>query len=279
MTDPASLQALIHERRQACGKKLQPTYASFLEMLNCVLTNQLKEPHPYRLHEDKLRTFYEQTKLFSLGGIGDEATLTGENYIYRIIKKGHLQYCVNFKWSVFRNPVRLWNLIMAKSDRGKRWLNLQDYVENTYPVDAVNGWFNCTWWTTFPLDQDVILGAYTIGMFSEWVTDEIYIMRAQIEDVNSLNVARVPTVIDAFMQPVFQPTEEPLPRTGGITINLSVYENPSKGVSEFFVKPIQVRFIEIKPIQIDLDTRLRHQEISQKDPLVLQSLVRYYDAL
>lgn len=280
MSDQASLQKEIYERRQACGRRLQPSYAQFLDMVNCVLTRQLNAPHPYRLHSDQITALGRQTKLFALGGIGDQATLGGEEFIYRVFKKGHLKDTVKFKWDEHRNPTKLWSWMMMKSPKGEPWVNLADFVENTYPVDDVERWFNCTWWTTFPLDRDVIVGAYTIGMFREWIDDEVYIMRAAVRNVEPLEVAHVPTVIDALMQPVFHPTKEPLPRSGGVTINLSAYKKPKQGVSEFLIKPLKVEVIQIKPVRIkDSATQSHYDEISLNDPLVLQSLVAYYDAL
>lgn len=280
MSDLTSLRDEIHKRRQSCGKKLQQTYGKLLDMFDCVLANELKRQHPYQLNEVQLCSFGEKTKLFSLGGVGDQATLSGERYIYRIINKGHLPNYVKFKWPVFNyKPDLLWNFLRTKSNKGEAWLDLQEYAENSYPQGAVRCWFSCTWWTSFPLDKDVVLGAYTIGMFSEWVTDEVFIMRALIQQIDSLEVARVPTVIDAFMQPVFQPVKEPPPPNCGITIDLSNYNNPAIGVDEFFVHPIEVKFIEIKPIELNFETRQHQPKISQDDPQVLRSLLTYYDAL
>lgn len=279
MTDPASLNTEIHARRQLCGKKLQPTYAAFLEMLGCVLANQLKAVHPYGSDLDLL-ALDQHTKLFALGGLGNQATLPAGEYLYRVFNRGSLPYVVDLKWPIYQaNPVLLWDALMSKSRRGDLWLRLADYAENAYPAERGNSRFKCTWWTTYPLDSDVILGAYTIGMFSEWINDEVYVMRVPVKDVNPLKVARVPTVIDAFIQPVFRPTKEPPPAEAGITINLSNHKNPTSGVNEFAIHPFEVQVIEIKPIKIELTLRQRHPKISKYDPDVLQSLISYYDAL
>lgn len=279
MSDAASLQTEIHQRRQSCGKKLQPDYAVMLEMLGCVLTNQLKAPHPYGSDLD-LPGFDQHTKLFELGGIGNEATLPAGEYVYRVINMLSLPYVVDLKWRRYQtSPVLLWNALMTRSRKGELWLRLADYAENKYQAERGSSRFRCTWWTTYPLDLDVILGAYTIGMFSEWINDEVYVMRAPVKALNPLNVARVPTVIDAFMQPVFQPTNATPPAKAGVTINLANHHQPTTGVDEFAVHPFEVDFIEIKPIKIEPALRQRHAEISKNDADVLQSLISYYDAL
>lgn len=279
MSGPTSLEAEIHQRRQSCGKRLQPAYAFLLEMLGCVLTNQLKTPHPYGTDLDLLG-FDQLTKLFSLGGIGNQATLPDDKYVYRVFNRGSLPYVVNLKWPRYQtNPVLLWDVLMTRSHKGDLWVKLADYAENAYPANRGEARFKCTWWTTYPLDSDVILGAYTIGMFSEWINDEVYVMRAPVKNLNLLKVARVPTVIDAFIQPVFQPTQDPPPAKFGVTINLASHQNPTSGVNEFAIHPFEVEFIEIKPIKIEPALRQRYPEISKNDPDVLQSLISYYDAL
>jgi hypothetical protein len=284
MTNLSSLQIDIHKRRQDCGKRLQQTYGIFLDMIDCVLTNQVKVEHPYALSDAQLCDLDKKTKLFSLGAIGDRATIPGEKYIYRMVGQGHLSKYVRFKWPEIRNnPKQLWDTLMVRSNYGKDWLKLQEFTEggpeHPYPGAGVNCWFDCTWWTTLPLDGDVILGGYTIGMFSEWIDNNTIIMRASIKEVESLGIAHVPTVIDGFPRPVFQPTEESSGPGSGITINLANYKKPAKGVEEFAVNPFKVKFIEIKPIELKSGDRDRRPDISKDDPEVLQSLLSYYDAL
>jgi hypothetical protein len=280
MTTLSLLRTEIHQSRQSCGKKLQQTYGILLEMFSCVLTHEMKVSHPYQLNETQLCNIDRKTKLFSLGGIGSQATLSGGKYIYRIFNKGHLPNYMKFRWPSFNNkPNLLWNFLRGKSKEGTEWINLQDYALNNYPENSVNCWFDCTWWTTYPLDEDVILGAYTIGMFSEWITNEVFVIRALIEQIDSLGVARVPTVIDAFMQPVFLPTKEPPSPDFGTTINLYDYNNLVSGVAEIAVNPFGVKFIEIKPLKVEPEKRQRYPAVSKDDPQVLQSLLSYYDAL
>jgi hypothetical protein len=250
-----------------------------LEMFGCVLINELKLPHPYQLNEVQLCEIDTRTKLFALGGAGTQASISGEKYIYRIFNKGHLPNNVRFKWPAFNNKSDLlWKFLRGKSKEGTKWVKLQDYALNNYP-NSVRCWFECTWWTTYPLDEDVMLGAYKIGMFSDWVTDEVYVMRALVEEVSALGVAHVPTVIDAFMQPVFLPTDEPPAPACGTTINLYDHQNLTIGVGEFVIQPFEVKLIEIKAISVKHDQKWPHRAVSVKDPDVLQSLLSYYDSL
>jgi hypothetical protein len=272
------LLAEIHGCRQVCGKKRQPTHTTMLDRLAEVMTGELKTTHPYDLKEAHLDLINQKTKIFAMGGMGSRAKTTS-SYMYRVINKGHLQSFVKLKWPGYRNnPTRLWKSMLTKSRKGRDWLRLRDFAESDYPGGSVNGWFNSTWWTDYPLDQDVILGAYTVGMFSEWITDEVYVLRVSVRALPSPDLARVPTVVEAFLQPVFQPAEEPSAQAG-VTINLSTYNQPEDGVGEFSLRPFAVESIEIKPVQLDSASRQRHQVISKTDPDVLQSLVRFYKTL
>lgn len=273
------LLAEIHGCRQACGKKRQPTHATMLDRLANVMTGELNTAHPYDLKEGDLNLINQKTKIFSMGGLGNRAVPKASTHLYRVVNKGHLQSFVRLKWPGYRNnPTRLWKSLLTKSRKGQDWLRLRDFAESDYPGGPVNSWFNSTWWTDYPLDRDVILGAYTVGMFSEWITDEVYVLRVSVRALPSPELARVPTVVEAFLQPVFQPTEEPAAEAG-VTINLSTYKQPVDGVDEFSLRPFAVESIEIKPVQLDSGSRQRHEVISKTDPDVLESLVRFYNTL
>jgi len=279
MNRATSLLTEIHDRRQICGKKRQPKYTTILTRLNDVLNSELNAEHPYALSDTQLESLNQRTNVFSFGGGGPRGKPVGNDYLYRIVKKGHLQYFVKLKWSGYRNNAsRMWKSIMTKSQRGRLWLRLEDFADQNYPAGIVNRWFNSTWWTDFPLDQDVILGAHTVGMFSNWITDEVYVLRVLVRSLVPLDVARVPTAVEAFLQPVFRPTEQDSSQAG-ITINLCTYKKPVDGVPEFCVRPFEVKHIDLKPVQLDVAARQRHQEISQWDPDVLQSLVNFYNTL
>lgn len=269
----------IHDRRQTCGKSRQPTNANILDSLAAVLNNEIKQPHPYAFTEHELKLFDDKTNVFSMCGRGNRATPRTTDYLYRVVNKGHLPAFTRLRWRGFRkDPTLLWDTLLTRSNKGKDWLPLAEFADNHYPPGVVKAWFSCTWWTDFPLDPDVILGAYTIGLFTECISDQVYILRVPISAVQSLQAARVPTVVEAFLQPVFRPTRE-ASADAGVTINLATYKHPVPGVGEFSLRRFPVTLIEIKPLPLDFAFRQRHAVISKNDPEVLQSLVHFYNTL
>ena len=279
MPIPDSLAGQIHKARVACGKKLQSSCLPMLEMFDCVLT-LLKAEHPYALDENRLADFGDRTKIFSLGGIGHLAKFSTGDYAYRLVSQRHLPSFVKFRWTKLTNDNKFfWKFFWTTSESGATWLPLKDFADEMYPAGIPRYWYSSTWWTDSQIFDDVVLGGYRIGMFSEWIKNQVFLLRVRLADLEALQVSHVPTVIDAFMQPVFDPVSELPEPSAGITIDLSEYKKPRKGVNEFVVHPISVELIDFKPVNIDLLTRSKHPTISEEDPDVLTSLLEYYSLL
>ena len=277
------LKAQIHHLRNICGSRRQFSLAGKLQTLSETVIDCGKL-HPYALN-DKLDEFVARTKIFSEGLQGKSANISNENYLYRVQSlRGFLK---SVEWSDFSvnagDAKEVWNMLVNVSKRTSGgWLPLERFVEGTYPVKVADienlKWWNYAWWTTHSLWENVILGAAKIGMCSTWLSDESIVFRASVNGAGENLVAYVPTVVDAFLQPIFHPVEEMSAPNAGITIDLSS-NSLEIGVDEYVIKPIDVEAIEIFPILISNDLRRRYGAGCEENAHLLNALVNYYRVL
>lgn len=277
------LKTQIHQLRNSCGSRRQSSFADKLEKLSEALSNCGKS-HPYSLN-DKLEDFVDQTKIFSEGTQGILASIKDENYLYRVQSlRGFLK---NVEWADlsinYKVAKEVWNKLVISSKRtSDGWLKLDRFVQGTYPLEVADvdnlKWWNFAWWTTHSLLDNLILGAAKIGMCSTWISNENIVLRASVKAVKAKPISFVPTIIDAFLQPIFYPVEEMPAPTSGVTIDLS-NDNLGIGVDEYVIKPIEVNAIEIFPIPIEDDFRKLHGAGCEENTHLLRALIDFYQYL
>jgi len=163
-----------------------------------------------------------------------------------------------------------WNQVLKKS-RGE-WVPLSRFARGKYKCNPRH----FSWWTSFPLYQDVIDGAHRIGMTNDWVAEECVVLRCPVEYVKANNLAYVPSVIDAFMQMIFHPTKDDVSPPYGITIDLSFYPHTLvPGIDEVVLCEVPVEQIEVLPIYADTKYREGKREVNSDLPH-FSSLLEYY---
>lgn len=164
-----------------------------------------------------------------------------------------------------------WHQIYTKSKGG--WIRLSKLAAGTYTCSPRH----FSWWTSFPLYQDVISSAHRIGMTNDWIAEHCVVLRCPIDYINRNNLAFVPSVIDAFMQMIFHPTRDTVCPPYGITIDLSLYPvTLTPGIDEVVLRQLPVEEIEILPVHADSAYRKGKTVVISNSPEFSMLLEYYY---
>jgi hypothetical protein len=264
----ATLEDLYAARRAVMLSRQSQHEPSYTQLEKFLLS--LKRTQPYDIVDYDTRRRFEAVPFFGSAPFGRPATVPGrDDYIYRIcnmkdVVKGSDWF--DDKGSDAGN----WNHIQQKGKGG--WTRLNRLAAGTYKCRPRR----FSWWTSYPLFQDVISGAHCVGMTNDWVPFQCVVLRCRIDYVNRNKLALVPSVIDAFMQLIFHPTRDVSFPPYGITIDLSLFPRTlSPGIDEVVLPEISVAEIEVLPINADRDYRDGKNEVCSDFPL-LSALLEYY---
>lgn len=278
------LKTQIFQLRNACGSKRQSSYATKLQEF-CNILIDCGNAHPFALTYEQEIEFVEKTKIFSEGAKGVVAKVKEAEHIYRIQPiRGFLR---TVKWSdpsvTPNDPDEVWDKLINNSKKSSDgWLKLKRYAGGTYPAQPNDEnnlkYWNFAWWTTYDLPINVMLGATKIGMFSNWVVPKTVVLRTPAPHITDKQVAHVPTIIDAFMQPIFHPVLDAPPPEAGITIDLS-NDALGEGVDEYIIKPVNTEFIEILPYPVSAAMVKQFGEGREENSRLLKALISYYQGL
>lgn len=230
----------------------------------------LEKKQPYDLGMDtKLK--FEVLDFFASEALGHPASIPSrDGFIYRVCSI--IDVVKGTKWrNEAGGDVKNWNQIYSKS-RGN-WIKLNKFADGTYKCHPRQ----FSWWTSFPLFQDVIDGAHTVGMTNDWVPVQSVVLRCPVDYVNKNQLAFVPSVIDAFMHLIFHPTKDAISPPYGITIDLSLYPvTLSPGIDEVVLGELPVDQIEVLPIDVGEDYRRDKHNVRSDCPTFSELLEYHY---
>jgi hypothetical protein len=271
------LQEEIYEIRKTSGIQRQEIHSTDFYILDKHLKDLLQQTHPYSLAFSQKQLLEAQVPNYQKCGNGLQAQITCEGYLYRIANP--IDVFANIKTENFKkediyiSAMELWNKLNTLSELGTKWLPLSEHGEKPY-------WTNgqISWWTRHDLDNtdtSIIENATRLGLFENWVANEIYLLRCKADICTDSPIASVPTIIDAYASVAFYTTENVKNPVEGTTINLSLTPL-NLGISEFVLKKIDLNSIEIKPVSIKSEERRMHSHIVSKDVKMLESLKAYY---
>lgn len=287
-----SYLTILHKLRQIKGVLRQPSHKDALRKLQKELSDNIKEPHPYRLVvNDKIDQIKPLMGVpeFRSGAKGVPATPTSE-YIYHLTSIRKVVGDPNSKlprtltWSYFppafpnlyEPDLKLFECLLKEYKDvygGKGWMQLKDYAVGEYSVKR-----NFTWWTNekFP-DAHIVCAAHRVGLPNTWIPKYALVMQCLTKKV-SKTLSHVPTTLDGFISEIFSPADD---RTGppahGEAINLDNSRLLSTDAEEYSLKPISVDSIQFRPVLID--NRKRRQHVVSRNPRLWQLLEIYYYTL
>lgn len=264
----ATLEDLYDVRRTVMRSRQSQHEPSYTQLEKHLLS--LKRTQPYDLDDFDTRLEFEKLTFFVSNPFGRPAKVPGrDDYIYRICNMKDVVKGTGW-FDDTGSDAGNWNQIQQKGKGG--WTRLSRLAGGTYKCRPRR----FSWWTSYPLYQDVISGAHTVGMTNDWVGVECVVLRCRIDYVNLNKMALVPSVIDAFMQLIFHPTKDVNFPPYGITIDLSLFPRTlSPGIDEVVLPEISVDQIEVLPINADDGYRGGKTEVRSDFPL-LSALLEYY---
>lgn len=247
------------------------------------------EEHPYNLAFE-LKKEFAQLRFYASQSFGAPARIPqpDDGYVYRMcsivdVVKGVTKEAGGGPGG--DDDVAGWRKDLK--DDQENWEQVFEKRDGDWtPLDGLaEGVYRChprpfSWWTTFPLYEDVIAGAHRIGMTNDWVAVQCLVLRCPADYVRDNNLACVPSAIDAFTQMIFHPTRDVTSPPHGITIDLSLYPlTLFPGTDEFLLPPVPVDLIEAKPVLVDDDYRLSRHSVRSDCEVFSALLADYYKNL
>ena len=266
LADLYKLRRGIAESRQ---KSCLPQY----DQLHKFFVSLSVSDQPYDLSFDK-KLKLKTVSFYADDVFGSSARVpVGEEFLYRICSIVDVM-----KGTEWLDPqvseVADWNHVYNKS--GGTWAPLSRFAQGNYRCEPRH----FSWWTTFPLFQDVLHGAHQIGMTSNWVATECVILRCPAAYVESNGLANVPSVIDAYTQMIFHPTRHEVSPPHGVTINLSLYPAAlAPGVDEVLLPSLPVKVLEIMPVSVTKAERKGKMQVHSDWPELRSLLKSYYESM
>lgn len=270
-THASILSDLYQLRRNIAESRQKPCLTQYDELHNFFVSLSHGD-QPYNLSfQDKLK--FKDVAFYPDGVFGNSARIPdGEKYLYRICSI--VDVVKGTDWLDRREEAEVsdWEQVYIKSKGG--WAPLSQFARGHYCCEPRH----FSWWTTFPLFQDVIRGAHYIGMTNDWVAEQCVVLRCPAEFVNSNGLANVPSVIDAYTQLIFHPTRHDAPPSHGITINLSLYpEVLTPGIDEVLLPALPVKILEIMPVNVTTEYCKGKKKVHSAEPGLHGLLKSYYE--
>src|ERR1041385_419685 len=261
-----SLLDLYNLRRDIGNKRQGAHQTAYTQLHNFLVSLGLTQSYDLNFGT---KSKFEAVKFFPDQTFGSHANIPSGDFIYRMCSI--IDLVKGTEWINDEGiDLKNWNQVHKKS-KGE-WRPLTQFARGHYKCNPRH----FSWWTSFPLYQDVIDGAHRIGMTNDWVAEECVVLRCPVEYVKANNLAFVPSVIDAFMQMIFHPTRDNVSPAYGLTIDLSFYpETLVPGIDEVVLREIPVEQIEVLPVYADKPYRDGKREVNSDFPH-FGSLLEYY---
>jgi hypothetical protein len=236
---------LLYDLRYNAGQRRQPRHASALRGLNGIIVGA-KKGHSFNYDRVVNANLMRRTS-YSGGGRGYVRKLHGDDFIYRLAGIKELANDKTISWvshiKAAQPPRALFGLVNGDYKRSRDWIPLRRYA-----VGELSGYRNITFWTAHELvPTNIVTDAHLLGLTNNGLKEWSVIIRCRVKDLAASNSVRIPTVLDAFTELVFYPTNDSAKSSSGITISLSTTGPLARGVMEFVLDPIRVEKLQIRP--------------------------------
>lgn len=269
---PDFLYEQLHTARCKTGVKRQKRFKNSILQLNNLLTSA---KHPYQQYS------YELAKVnvdgFDPAGKWVKGVVNSNEYLYRIENftsfiRNNARffnppsaggYTVSLNSLEYDNLIleseEIWNQIIIESKKNNyNWLQLNKLTTKYLSRR------NVSWWTTdhpnhvieklvdpateISLKNKLLAEmAFKVGMVNEWLNKQILLIRCPTKIVGSY--IKVPSIVDAYCQPIFNPQpEKPQPTYGQA---LSIGKPVSSGYKEFLLVDPPVDEFSFIPIPLN----------------------------
>jgi hypothetical protein len=260
----------IFQARHALDARRQPRHGDALRKLLASLSYLPALPtapaHPYHLMSDHFEWLVtnESAFLATAGGLPGHPP-DGE-HLYRLT---NIKSLLRDNPGVSdREPIEQHGILIKEFRRTGQWIALDRVIHG--PLRGPRG---VTWWTSRRLSADALVtAAYRLGMARNWISSWSVILRCHRGAFARLSV---PTVIDAFNQPIFAATADADTPTSGHAIDLTKPEALALGDDEYVAMEIDAGNIGVLPLEVAPDATATPHCLEDGSPL-LDSLLAFY---
>jgi len=252
----------LYLTRQAIGKIRQSRHSKALDELDTAMkpvNSPYDDSQIDRDFYDRLTTVKDRfgNLVFFDGSMGypvsvrDDADERSYVYIYRLTSAYKLAKELKFYGNWNLSTINMSDEIIFDAEffeyinlRFSGWIDFTVLGKNTLKYRR-----NFSFWTDHEINinntrQDI----FQLGLTSDWFGDRGLILRCRIHD-STVTKFHVPTVIDAFDQPIFYPTSDVSGPECGRAIHIDT--DPFElGKNEFAVGEIDVETLEFIPVEL-----------------------------
>jgi hypothetical protein len=238
----ASVLARLHDVRKRLIERRQPAHATDAVALDEQL-DRLTSPaeHPFKLSNAQ----YEQMLTFASFGAppcGHSCTVSTA-FLYRLAALDDLMRFAGWDLTTRGKPARRVYEILRRRTAGERWQRLSNYCGG-----KVAGRRGFTWWSTLDLYvNDHPRAASRAGLCIDRLPPFPLVLRLRVA-VSNVD-ARVPTVLDAWDQSIFDPTYDSPKPAHGKTISLEDPLRLCQGCDEYVLPPVPAAAIDFLALE------------------------------
>ena len=273
----------LYELRQKLGIQNQPEFATNLVMLDDIIKSEQYMHSFGPLGRSIFRKFNATGDIWMKGGQGQHVRDVPTKYYYRITDFDRLKSRCREKVTTARHGGYFY-MVGEWNNNGKAWLKLSAYFQ---------GWLHnkrgFSWWTSQEvLSKDdiqslndpavrhkLIRRAHRTGLTNSDFRNQILLLRSHADNFRDTEHVRIPTVVDAYTSPIFQPMRTSENPTHGLTIDIGDLPGLTLTQDEFVLLSVDVEKIDVIPISIQrLDKRRHNVELN---PILLEALINHYN--
>lgn len=231
----------IFKERGRLARLRQDRHAESLSAWEAKL-RELGLEHPYAFADEHAEQFLQLANYRDVG-MGHGCTPSAV-FLYRVCGVGSL--VDHSEWGTridrYEEKRRIHKLLLLERAREGPWLPLVNYCSG-----QLSGRRGFTWWSSLDLfPRDYQRAASRAGIPNDWVSTLPVVLRVRVDKLPDM--VRVPTVLNAFDSPVFDPTPDRPEPIAGNTITLENRSWLARGCDEYVLPPIPVSVIEMLPI-------------------------------
>lgn len=257
----------LYQIRCKKGRARQPSHAAtIIKFANALGANGIFCPYD---KTKQSKTFWDILNSFNefKGSKGKAVVIAECEYVYRFTTAADLADSFGENnWILKHLPLP--HTRSNKDDFNRRffsyaeknwnindWIELSSIIQKEDPVTKLPVTYKnrrqFSFWTTSELDAgNPLTNTFKIGYATDWIQEHTLVLRCKVKKLNSKTKIRIPTIIDAFTEPIFRPTKDSSKNTWGLAIDICV--NPlDTGFKEFVIDEIEVEKIEFKPVNIE----------------------------
>lgn len=263
------------EARMAIGLERQSELQADFSKLMELLTEHDLRPFDSRAVElvDKLNGCCENFKTGGHWKIGDQSA---NRYFYRCenlesFLRKHRKFLYtdyNMKGKILvasdpPNPEKMFETIIRNYMRDSGWQPMTRLVKEFFSYRGFSWWtnefvFDEAWFPEFFEGHDLTIEnqwllkfAFKVGIASDWLSANMLFLRLDSHLLQQDDI-RIPSIIDAFLQPIFSPRAYQQERRWGLAFDLDTDIRPL--FREYVIRNIPAEAITYFPVRINLDS-------------------------